>query len=328
MSKVLSAQEIEALLNSASELTVNGVDADTKSDAAVLAYNFRRPDRVSKDQIRALHFLHDRFARNVSTSVSAYLRAVTTVSVTGVEQLSYAEFVMSLADPTAFYALSMAPFEGLAAFELNPNVAFSIVDRMLGGSGTSIALSRALTEIEQHVIDDVVKLMIDTLTETWRGIVDVHFSVTGRETRPQVLQVAAANEVVLQVGFDMRLGETRGMLNLCIPASMVDSINTGVVQTWNRTRREATERDRRHLLESLGRVSLPVAAQLDAELKARELLRLKPGDVVSLGLPATEPLELLVRGTVKFKGRLTTVAGHAALKVEARRPSAHSGRDA
>src|SRR5690606_6169637 len=119
---------------------------DVPDDASsVLVYNFRRPDRVSKEQIRSLHFLHDRFARNISTSLSAYLRTVTDVSVMTVEQFTYSEFLMSLPDPTAFYAVSLAPLEGLGALELNPTIAFAMIDRMLGGSGRGMAPTRGLT---------------------------------------------------------------------------------------------------------------------------------------------------------------------------------------
>ena len=134
-------------------------------DAMRRRYNFRRPDRVSKEQLRSLHFLHDRFALNLSTSLSAFLRAMTEVSIVSVEQFAYSEFLMSLPDPTAFYAVAMPPLDGVGALELNPSVAFTMVDRMLGGTGQTPAPNRALTEIEQNVLDSVVKLLLEHLTE-------------------------------------------------------------------------------------------------------------------------------------------------------------------
>src|SRR5204863_6074762 len=109
-------------------------------------YDFRRPDRVSKEQLRSLHFLHDRFAVNVSTSLSAFLRAMTEVNIVGVEQFSYAKFLASLPDPTAFYAIGMPPLDGLGAVEINPSIAFTMVDRMLGGAGQTPPPNRALSE--------------------------------------------------------------------------------------------------------------------------------------------------------------------------------------
>lgn len=328
MSKILSQEEIDALLSSAADLerTARAAGAETPQDG-VIVYNFRRPDRVSKEQIRSLHFLHDRFARNMATSLSAYLRTVTDAAIASVEQFTYSEFLMSVPDPTAFYALAMPPLDGLAALELNPNVAFTMIDRMLGGSGRGISASRALTEIEQNVIDAVVKLIVENLTETWQSIVDVQFTISARETRPQMLQVAAPNEVVVLLGFDVRICDARGMLNICIPASAIESVGAGFTQTWHRTRREPTETDRRHLLANLGRVALPVTASLDTTLPARELLEIRPGDVLSLGTPVERPVDVRVRGTLKFQGRLMAAGARTGLAITGAEDTARSCED-
>src|SRR5262249_55968187 len=147
-SRILTEAEVGALLDAVD--TPNARAQETLG--AVSPYNFRRPDRVSKEQIRSLHLLHDRFARNATTSLAAYLRTITELAVVSVEQFSYGEFLMALPDPTAFYAIAMPPFDSLGALELNPSVAFTIVDRMLGGTGQTAAPDRALTEIEQNVV--------------------------------------------------------------------------------------------------------------------------------------------------------------------------------
>jgi flagellar motor switch protein FliM len=318
MSKILSQDEIDALLTSAAEIERNAKAAGkTAAQESVVVYNFRRPDRVSKDQIRSLHFLHDRFARNVATALSAYLRSVTDVNILSVEQFTYSEFLMSLPDPTAFYALAIQPIDALCALEINPNVAFTMIDRMLGGQGRGAAPTRALTEIEQNVIDAVVKLIADNLTDTWHQIVDVTFKISGRETRPQMLQVSAPNEVVVLLGFDIRLGDARGMLSVCVPASVIEAVGASFTQTWHRTRREPTVSDRRHLHQNLSRVKLHLSANLDTTLPARDLLRLGAGDVVSLGHSLKDPLDLRVQGTSKFLGRLVVNEGLTAVRVEA-----------
>ena len=322
MSKILSQDEIDALLSaSAAEPAEPEPVEETEAPASVgsvIRYNFRRPDRVSKEQIHSLHFLHDRFARNVATSLSAYLRAINELSVVSVEQFSYSEFLMSLTDPTAFYALAIPPFDELAALEINPTVAFSMVDRMLGGTGTTITLTRALTEIEQHVVDSVVKLLLDGLTETWRPIVDLAFGIRGRETRPQMLQVAAPNEIVIMIVFDVKIGDSRGMINLCIPASIVETTGAHFVQAWHRQRREPTAVERAWLHENLARVPAETIASLDTSLTAREMLALAPGDVLSLGVPVYQPIDVRVGGTVKFKGRLAADAGRGGVRVDYR----------
>ena len=324
MSPVLSQEEIDALLTAASDQNSSGGHASAfEGDprTSVIGYNFRRPDRVTKDQIRSLHFLHDRFARNVSTSMSAYMRVVTDVTILSVEQFTYSEFLMSLSDPTAFYAISMRPLEGVAALELNPSVAFTMIDRMLGGSGRGVAVNRALTDIEQNVTDGVVKLILENLTDAWRGIVDVQFRISGRETRPQMLQVAAPNEIVIMIVFDVRIGDVRGMMNLCIPASIAETM--GGVQAWQPHHRAPTATERAWLQMSLGAVELDVSAVLESKLLTSDLLALSAGDVISLGVPADRPIDVRVGGTLKFKGRLGVGSrGRPGVRIERRCDSA------
>ncbi|HEY8537035.1 MAG TPA: flagellar motor switch protein FliM [Vicinamibacterales bacterium] len=315
MGKILSQQEIDALLGSAAALEALE-DDDPAPSKPYITYNFRRPDRVSKNQIRSLHFMHDRFARNIAQSLSAYLRAVTDVSIVSVEQFNYSEFLMSLPDPTAFYAIALQPFDALGALELSPSVAFTMIDRMLGGNGSTTMPARGLTEIEQNVIDAVVRLLLESLTELWKPIGGLKFSIHARETRPQLVQVSAPNEIFILLVFDVRVGEARGMLNLALPASVIEALGPSFSQGWQRTRRDQSEQDRARLLENIGRIPLPVAATLDATLTARDLLQLAPGDVIALDRPVSKPLDIKVGGLSKFAGRLTKVAHSAAVEIQ------------
>ncbi|MEI6668807.1 MAG: flagellar motor switch protein FliM [Acidobacteriota bacterium] len=315
MGKILTQEEIDLLMGSASQLRQEQTTVDSGPTTNSVSYDFRRPDRVSKEHIRSLQLLHDRFARNVSGSLSAYLRAVTEVSSLSVEQLTYAEFLMSVPDPTAFYALSLAPLDGLAAIEVNPSVAFAMVDRMLGGSGYGLHLSRALTEIEQNVVDGIVKLVLENLTDTWRTVQDVHFKISGRDTRPQMLQVAAPNETVLIMVFDVKICDARGIINLCLPAAVIEATGDAFVQNWYRAKREPSAKQRQNLIQTLGRIALPVTAAVDSSLQARELLQLKPGDVLSLGKPASQPVRVRVGDSTKFTGRLVQQGGNASVTI-------------
>lgn len=312
MAKTLSQSEIDALLAAA---TAPGRASRTAPETAT-PYNFRRPDRVSKEQIHSLQFLHDRFARNVSTSLSAYLRSMTEVSVVSVEQFSYSEFLGLLAGPTAFYALAIPPFQELGALEITPPIAFAMVDRMLGGGGKNSAPNRALTDIEQSVVDSVVKLLLESLTETWRPIVDLAFGIRGRETRPTMLQVAAPNETVLMIVFDIKIGETRGFANLCLPATIVESTDGHFAQAWHRQKREPTAAERGWVQQNLARVPVDLSALIEARVATRDLLAMAPGDVLSLGVAVHKPIELRVGKTPKFRGRLGLDDGRIAVRIE------------
>jgi flagellar motor switch protein FliM len=318
MGKILSQDEIDALLGSAAAMqpAAPAATPDVAVPKSYITYNFRRPDRVSKDQIRSLHFVHDRFARNIAQSLSAYLRAVTDVTIVSVEQFNYSEFLMSLPDPTAFYAITLQPFDGLAALELSPTVAFTMIDRMLGGNGNSVQLTRALTEIEQNVVDAVVRLLLENLTELWKPIGGVQFGIHARETRPQMLQVSAPNEIFIMLVFDIRVGGARGMLNLALPASVIEAVGSNFSQGWHRTRKEQSNKDRERLTENLGRIPVPVTAALDSTLSASDVLQLRAGDVLSVGRSVREPVDVKVAGSSKFAGRLMRLEHSSGVLVE------------
>ena len=287
MSKILSQDEIDALLESSTHRRAGaGARRAARTARSVAAYNFRRPDRVSKEQIRSLHFLHDRFARNVSTSLSAFLRTVTEVTIVSVEQFAYSEFLMSLPEPTAFYAVSHRPARGRGRARAQP------------GGGVHDGRSHArrhrrerrarrvpLTEIEQNVIDSVVKLLLEHLTETWaRRSPKCNFRIHGRETRPQMLQVMGAQR-------DRRAPrlrhQGRRLARHAQPLHPGDGHRghrRAFVQGSQRTRRQPTEDE-----EALARrptsaaCTVPVTAMLETTLAAEELLKLRPGDIVALG---------------------------------------------
>jgi flagellar motor switch protein FliM len=313
--RTLSQAEIDALLLAAAGKSEEAARVG-QADLSVTRYNFRRPDRVSKEQLRSLHFLHDRYAVNLSSSLSAFLRAVTEVSIVSVEQFAYSEFLMSLPDPTAFYSFGMAPIDGLGALEINPSLAFTMVDRMLGGTGETPAPNRALTEIEQNVLDSVVRLLLEHLIEAWKPIADLQFRLHDRETRPQMLRVTGPNEVVILLAFEMRIGEMRGTLSYCFPAAGIEALEEKFAQGWQRARRQPTAVEQARLATNLGRIPLAVSTLLETRLPARDLLALKPGDIISLGHPASSPVDVHVGQIRRFVGRLTTTDAGTAVRVE------------
>lgn len=324
MTRQLSQAEIDALLVAAAPQ--GDATRPAAGAAQVSRYNFRRPDRVSKEHLRSLHFLHDRYAVNLSSSLSAFLRAVTEVSIVSVEQFAYSEFLMSCPDPTAFYSFAMQPVDGMAALEINPAIAFTMIDRMLGGTGQTPAPNRALTEIEQNVLDSVVKLLLEHLTETWRAIAELQFRMQDRETRPQMLRVTGPNEIVILLAFELRIAETRGMLSLCFPAAMIEAMEDKFAQGWQRTRRQPTAAEQERLALNIGRIPLRVTTQLETRLPARDLLALKPGDVISLGHAVSSPVGVNVGQVRRFMGRLTTAAGNAAVRIERTSGDTDAGR--
>ena len=316
MTKILTQAEIEALVSSGAA----GAPAETATAGAALsapvrAYNFRRPDRVAKDQMRALRVMHERWARGFATALSAFLRAPVDLTVVSVDQLTYAECVSSFADPTAFYALSLAPFEDAAALEITPAVAFALVDRLLGGGGKAAVQHRALTAIELKMLDGCVDRWLESLTEAWKPTADATFAIRGRETEPSMLAIAAPDAVFVVVGIDTRIGDSQGLVSLCLPVSLVESGRGAANANWRRQQPAISPVERGWIHDNLGRVLLPVSPYLETRLAGRDVLALELGDLVSLGIALTDPIDVRVGGVKKLRGRLAARDARAELHV-------------
>ncbi|BDU77418.1 flagellar motor switch protein FliM [Mesoterricola sediminis] len=321
MAKILSQEEVDALLKSHAKAAkgpapaAGPVDRPTASAAPqkakkaqqlkkVSLYNFRRPDRVSREQMRSLHFMHDRFARNFSSSLSAYLRTITEVNLVSVEQLSYQEFLLSVPDPTCFNAISIRPLEGAFALEVNPQLVFPIIDKMLGGPGDPLKQLRTMTDIEQSIFDGVLKLALDDLREAWRGIIDLDFKIQARETSPQLIQIVAPNEVVLLVVFEVKMSSVVGMINLAIPSIILEPVASKFDQEmYTGYKKSGTFEEAKLLMESVKRCDMQVCAEIrGTSLRLSDILALQEGDLIPLTKRFDAVLDLTVDGIPRFQG--------------------------
>ncbi len=321
MAKILSQEEVDALLKSHAKGKGGGPGAAPGGDKGapsapagkakkaqvqkkVSLYNFRRPDRVSREQMRSLHFMHDRFARNFSSSLSAYLRSITEVNLVSVEQLSYQEFLLSVPDPTCFNAISIKPLEGAFALEVNPQLVFPIIDKMLGGPGEALRQLRTMTDIEQSIFDGVLKLALEDLREAWRGIVDLDFKIQARETSPQLIQIVAPNEVVILVVFEVKMGSVVGMINLAIPSIILEPISAKFDQEmFTGYKKSGTFEEARLLMENIKRCSMSVSAEIrGTSLRLQDVLALQAGDLIPLNKRFDAVLDLTVDGIPRYQG--------------------------
>lgn len=307
MSRILTQAEMAALLAEP--------ETNRPGPAAVRAYNFRRPDRIAKDQLRTLRVTHDRWARAFATALSAFLRAPVDLAIVSVDQCSYAEGLSALADPTAFYALSLAPFEEAGALDVTPVVAYALVDRLLGGGGRATLQNRAMTEIELKVLDRVVAFWLESLTEAWKATAEATFAIRSRETEPTMLQVAAPDAAFVVIGVDTRIGEIQGLVSLCLPVALVESGRGAAAPSWRRQQPAISPVERGWIHDNLGRVAVPVSLSIETHLAGRDVLALEPGDLVSFGVPISDPVDVRVGGAKKLRGRLTARQNRAMVQV-------------
>src|SRR5688500_14635691 len=170
----------------------------------VLGYDFKRPERVGKEQMRALQSLHEGLGRNFGAALSALLRTIVEVKLTSVDQLTYSEFVFSLENPTCFNLLKAAPLEGHLILDINPSILYPIIDRLLGGGKESPTVTRRpLTEIELRLVGRITTLFLQELKHAWKDVLPLQLEVERVESNPQLVQIVPPNEVVVLVSFEL-----------------------------------------------------------------------------------------------------------------------------
>lgn len=317
--EVLSQSEIDNLL---SALTSGEVDAESISKAhaekKVKTYDFRRPDKFSKDQLRAIQMIHDAFARQMTTSLSTMVRSMVSVEVASVDQMSYDEFVRSLVQPTVIAVLEMYPFNGNAVLEINPSIVFTIIDRMLGGKGESILKPRDLTDIEQTVVERVLMRILELMEESWSTVVDIRFRFESMESNPFFVQICPATDMVLLVTLKLEIAGVQGIMNLCIPyfvmEPMIDKLSS---QHWfaSTGRKDGTEA--RPILEKkIRKIKVPLALELGrVTLTVDDVLQLQPGQVIRLDQGLDDPIRVLVGKEVKYLARPGLSRGNFAAEI-------------
>src|SRR4030043_2414081 len=218
MTEILSQDEIDSLLTAISTGEIDTTEYTANQDQRkVKIYDFRRPDKFSQDQIRTLQMMHETFARLTTTSLSANLRALVSVHVASVDQLTYEEFVRSIPNPTTLAVINMDPLKGNSVLEIDPSITFTIIDKLFGGIGESSRITRELTDIELSVMEGIIVRILGNLREAWSNVIDLRPRLGNLETNPQFAQIVPPNDMVVLITLETKVGDVEGMPNLCIP---------------------------------------------------------------------------------------------------------------
>ncbi len=345
MPDVLSQDEVDALLASVDDTGDNfgdelmnlsggggGSPTGFTSDPAnngynenvpdIAIYDFKRPERVSTDQIRSMEMLHEVLARKLGASLSSYLRTIVDVKLASVEQLTYQEFIMSLPNPTCFNLLSCEPLDGQMVLEINPSIVYPILDKLLGGGNTEAHLpEREMSEIEWRLIGYMTNETLRFLQEAWQPILHIDFEVTAKEANPQLMQIVPPNEVVILVCFEVKMAESSGMLNICVPFPVVEPVmgNFSTIQTWFTTRRSTdADADKRKLEEGVNKAKIEVITYLaETHMTMHQFLNMKPGDIITTKKKVNDTLLMTIDGKPKYRGSSGTYSNHKAFKITA-----------
>jgi flagellar motor switch protein FliM len=311
--RVLTQEEIDDVFR-------NLRDTPQDDDPAKRAqpYDFRRPDRIAKDQLRAIHLLHENFARSLASSLSAYLRAYVAVNLVSVEQLSFMEFSQSLPSPSCLVSLGMKPYEGNAVLEINPALVFPIIEMLLGGGSRSLLkITREITEIEQSVLDGLFRITLQDLKTAWSAVTPLEFAIEQHETEPQLLRILAPNEAVVAVSLEVRIGDNVGMINIGIPSIVVKMLRHKFDQQWSVRKSESTETEQARVLRLIGPARMRIDGRLAGPtMRVEDLMGIKEEDVLSFDYPIGRLIDLCINGKLKFRGRVVTAGQKRAFQIE------------
>lgn len=304
---ILSQNEIDALL---SALSTGEMSADElkkeEAEKKVKVYDFKRALRFSKDQIRSLTRIHENFARLLTTYFSAQLRTYVQITVASADQIPYEEFIRSIPKMTILNVYEVPPLDGRIVMELNPNIAYAMMDRVLGGRGASLNKVENLTEIETKIMTSLFEKSFENFREAWSTIADFDPILTDFEINPQFLQMVSPNETVIVISLNTQIGETSGMINICIPHVVLEPIMPKLsVHYWMQAEKKEREPQEVVILEKrLKDAELSVCAELGhSEISIQDFLLLDIGDVIKLKQTIDKPLVIKISDIPKFIGQ-------------------------
>lgn len=307
MADVLSQNEIDDLLAalSAGELTPDELPKEDEKQK-VKPYDFRSPQKFSKEHIRTLELIHDNYARIISNYLTAQVRTNVKVKVESVQQITYDEFIHSVPNPTILTIFKMPPLSGSVIFEINPQFVFEVIDLLLGGSGGGKFKSKEFTDIDKNIIKVVNSGLISNLKLAWEDVMDIETEVEGIETNPALNQTLAPNDPVALITFSVEMNEITTFINICIPYLSIEKVlDKLVVQYWFQDNDEdILSESREKLRKRLNIVSMNLSCVLGtADITVGQFLNLNIGDVLTLKEKTTSPVKLMVEDKVYYTGK-------------------------
>jgi flagellar motor switch protein FliM len=326
MSDILSQAEIDALLSALSdgpkpqEDKTSGASKNKGKDDRlnVKVYDFRRPNKFSKEQLHTIQAIHENFSRLASSYLAAHVRTVVQINVNSVEQLTYDEVVNTIPNPTIMNIITAEPLEGNIILDIKPSIAFTIIDRLFGGPGDAPEKVRGLTDIERTVMERVINGMLEHFAEAWENIVQMEPKLEMMESNPQFAQIVSPAEMVVMITFEVKISDKQGMMTICIPYIVIEPVmNKLNAHFWySGSGKKMTAEHLDMLRRNIERAKIPMSVILgNAELTVGELLDLQIGDVVQIDTTVNQPLRVVVGSKTKFLGRPGLVGSKMGMQI-------------
>lgn len=307
MGDILSQNEIDRLLQqlNTGELDVKEFNMEN-AEKKVRNHDFRRPSKFAKDHLRTIQIINENYARLLTNFLSGYLRTLVQVDVQTVQAMQYSEFTNSIANPAVLSIINFNPLPGSIILEVNPSIAYSLIDRILGGRGFTMEKMRGFTEIELAILMRIISQMLGLMRDPWENVTAIRPSLDRIETNAQFAQLMSPNEMVVLVTFTARIGEVEGLLNLCIPHMTVEPVMSKLsTKLWfSLIEQGSTEESKEAIERKIEESKMPVSAILGrTTISVNDFLMLQTGDVLSLNTNVDGKIEVIVGDMLKFYGK-------------------------
>lgn len=303
MGEVLSQSEIDNLLKALNSGELDMEEIKDKDEKQVKNYDFARPTKFSKEHLRTLEIIFEHYGRLLSTNLPAYLRKAVQVAVVNSESVIYSEFSNALSNPVLLGVINMDPLDGSAVMEISGNLAFCIIDRLLGGEGEPLDKMREYSEIELVILERIFTICVNLLREPWQNVVSITPRLERIETNSQFAQIISPSETIAIVTINVKIGDVEGLMNVCLPfgvlESVMDKLNT---KYWFSTMQEKDNKSYNEAIESLiSKAQIPVKAVLGkSSISVNDFLQLHIGDVIKLDRSVDDELDVYVGNIKKF----------------------------
>ena len=303
MGDVLSQNEIDSLLAALSTGELNAEEIAHQDEKQVKNYDFARPSKFSKENLRTLEFIYEHYARLLSTTLPVYLRKNVQVTVASSETVVFSEFSNALSNPVILGVINFNPLPGSIIIDFATNLGFAVIDRMLGGQGETLKKGRDFSEIELTIIEKILILLMQMMKEPWKNVVEINPFLERIETNPQFAQIISPSDMIAIITLNIKVGDVEGLVNICLPfftvESIIDKLNT---KSWFSSIKEASEEDFQQYVETmLRKVEVPVKVQLGTnQITVADFTNLQCGDIIRLDTKTDSELEVFVGNIKKF----------------------------
>ncbi|MBF0410627.1 MAG: flagellar motor switch protein FliM [Candidatus Riflebacteria bacterium] len=269
-------------------------------------YDFKRQTKFSKEQMGTIQLIHETFARLVGTYLSTELRAYAQANIVSVDQLTFEELLRSIYSPTFITGFRSEKLDGKALIDINLNVVFTILDRLLGGNGTPLGTLRQLTEVENQIMQRIMTRILALLREAWINVVDLTPSIEFIDSNPQFAQIVPPGDMVLAVVSEIKIHDVTGLMNLCVPYNTIESVASKLnAASWFAAiRKEPLSTNIKAITHQVRKIDLPFVVELGtATLSLNDILNLHRGDILVTDRLVKQDLDIKVGNLIKYRGR-------------------------